>query len=652
MYFNFPTAKADNSLLWDSSGNWKAPSSSGYQIDYAAILNFIKNVGPSVFPSQLQSGRILYYSSIPSTIDTSTWPPTDLNQRFWKDYIDYVLGVMQVGSNARMSSSTTATSATPATASDFQWGTVKITALSSLSGSPKPYMHYGDNPQRPILSFWFGPMTMVDFLGNYNLWYTGYGNDCSRYCWWPGTCHESPMYACKLGIQAALNDMQNNHPNDFISLIMFSTPLTSSSDTGADRFNRVRVGLSQSYSTLTDSLWYPPATVGNSSATVTPYDSDNLEVPRAMGGTCYSMGLMLAYNQFSGNTALLNYNTSTLPAVNANDAGGGGRAGAQKIIIFETDGAPNTSASGQFRQRRSVRLVLQGPLQQRQPVRERVSLQCQRLQRQRPHVWSVGIVSLVNQLAALSTAQGYSTPSKPLLLHCIAFGPQITADGLSTLKQMQTAGNVTDGPRNAQLQDHQRECQHLCVESANSLCHDPAGWSPGVADPVTRTVKQGSPAMTRPIVEFQNVSKTYHVGLLRRRAIHALRDVSFKVRGGCVFGLLGPNRAGKTTLVKALLSICRPTSGTILRLGRDVAQRSTLGPGRLPARKPGLSAILDGPVVPRLLRRPVAALPAGTGGADSAAAGRSRPDRSRRRSHRRLQQGHAAATGPGPGPGQ
>ena len=52
--------------------------------------------------------------------------------------------------------------------------------------------------------------------------------------------------------------------------------------------------------------------------------------------------------------------------------------------------------------------------------------------------------------------------------------------------------------------------------------------------------------------------------------------MSFKVRGGCVFGLLGPNRAGKTTLVKTLLSICRPTAGTILRLGRDVSQRSTL----------------------------------------------------------------------------
>jgi ABC-2 type transport system ATP-binding protein len=82
--------------------------------------------------------------------------------------------------------------------------------------------------------------------------------------------------------------------------------------------------------------------------------------------------------------------------------------------------------------------------------------------------------------------------------------------------------------------------------------------------------------MTRPIVEFQNVCKVYRLGLLRRRAIHALRDVSFPVPRGSVFGLLGPNRAGKTTLVKALLSICRPTSGTILRLGRNISDRGTL----------------------------------------------------------------------------
>ena len=176
--------------------------------------------------------------------------------------------------------------------------------------------------------------------------------------------------------------MQNNHPNDFISLIMFSTPLDQQQRHQRHRFNRVRVGLSQSYSLLTDSLWYPPATVGNPSATVSPYDADNLEVPRAMGGTCYAMGLMLAYNQFSGNSALLNYNTATYPAVHANDAGGGGRKGAQKIVIFETDGDPNTTASANFVNGGSYNSYYQIRYNQSQPVDQRVSHQCQRLWRQ------------------------------------------------------------------------------------------------------------------------------------------------------------------------------------------------------------------------------------------------------------------------------
>ena len=98
--------------------------------------------------------------------------------------------------------------------------------------------------------------------------------------------------------------------------------------------------------------------------------------------------------------------------------------------------------------------------------------------------------------------------------------------------------------------------------------------------------------MPRPIVEFQKVCKTYPTGLLRRRAIHALRDVSFCVPRGCVFGLLGPNRAGKTTLVKALLSICRPTSGTILRLGRALSDRGTLA---------GVGYLHESPAFPRYL---------------------------------------------------
>jgi ABC-2 type transport system ATP-binding protein len=78
-------------------------------------------------------------------------------------------------------------------------------------------------------------------------------------------------------------------------------------------------------------------------------------------------------------------------------------------------------------------------------------------------------------------------------------------------------------------------------------------------------------------VEFDNVSKIYTSGLLGRRTIPAVREVSLRVERGEVLGLLGPNRAGKTTLIKVLLSLCRPTSGTVRRLDRPLTDRSTLG---------------------------------------------------------------------------
>jgi ABC-2 type transport system ATP-binding protein len=76
---------------------------------------------------------------------------------------------------------------------------------------------------------------------------------------------------------------------------------------------------------------------------------------------------------------------------------------------------------------------------------------------------------------------------------------------------------------------------------------------------------------------FDQVTKTYPTGPLGRGGVPALRGVSLTVPAGRVFGLLGPNRAGKTTLVKLLLSLVRPTSGSVTRLGAPLGDRSTLG---------------------------------------------------------------------------
>lgn len=78
-------------------------------------------------------------------------------------------------------------------------------------------------------------------------------------------------------------------------------------------------------------------------------------------------------------------------------------------------------------------------------------------------------------------------------------------------------------------------------------------------------------------VEFVDVTRDYRAGWLWGRPLRAVDSVSFKIEPGEVFGLVGPNRAGKTTLIKLLLSLCRPTSGHVLRLGRPVTDRTTLG---------------------------------------------------------------------------
>ncbi|MFO7593019.1 MAG: ABC transporter ATP-binding protein [Pseudomonadota bacterium] len=71
------------------------------------------------------------------------------------------------------------------------------------------------------------------------------------------------------------------------------------------------------------------------------------------------------------------------------------------------------------------------------------------------------------------------------------------------------------------------------------------------------------------ILKFSRVSKTYSK---RGRAIHALRNISFSIRKGEVFGFVGPNGAGKSTTIKVLLDIINDYEGEVHIYGKSARQ--------------------------------------------------------------------------------
>jgi ABC-type multidrug transport system ATPase subunit len=89
----------------------------------------------------------------------------------------------------------------------------------------------------------------------------------------------------------------------------------------------------------------------------------------------------------------------------------------------------------------------------------------------------------------------------------------------------------------------------------------------GTADVAPRTHK------TRPDIEAKDLSRSFG-------AFRAVDQVSFRVNDGEIFGLLGANGAGKTTVIKMLTGILRPTSGQgqiagvdMYRAGKELKKR-------------------------------------------------------------------------------
>ena len=70
--------------------------------------------------------------------------------------------------------------------------------------------------------------------------------------------------------------------------------------------------------------------------------------------------------------------------------------------------------------------------------------------------------------------------------------------------------------------------------------------------------------MNEPIIEVKQLAKKFG-------DFEAVKDVSFTVNKGDVFGFLGPNGAGKSTTIRCLLSLISPNSGSIAIFGQNLS---------------------------------------------------------------------------------
>ncbi len=82
--------------------------------------------------------------------------------------------------------------------------------------------------------------------------------------------------------------------------------------------------------------------------------------------------------------------------------------------------------------------------------------------------------------------------------------------------------------------------------------------------------------------ERVNSLKEYLIKLIKKQLLFkefwALQDVSFKIKKGEVFGIVGFNGAGKSTILKVIAGVLKPTKGSVIVMG-TMAPLIELGAG-------------------------------------------------------------------------
>jgi len=89
-----------------------------------------------------------------------------------------------------------------------------------------------------------------------------------------------------------------------------------------------------------------------------------------------------------------------------------------------------------------------------------------------------------------------------------------------------------------------------------------------------------------------------HIEALGDRGIRALKDISFVIRKGEIFGIAGVDGNGQRELAEVVTGLRHPTKGTMKLLGNDMTNRSPLefirsGVAHIPQDRASVGAVGD-----------------------------------------------------------
>ena len=99
-----------------------------------------------------------------------------------------------------------------------------------------------------------------------------------------------------------------------------------------------------------------------------------------------------------------------------------------------------------------------------------------------------------------------------------------------------------------------------------------ADYLDGATPPPQPERRRGLSADDSPLLEVRNLSKSFMLrdGWLRKRAFHAVKDVSFTLARGKTLGIIGESGSGKTTIGLTLLRLHQASGGSAMFDGRDL----------------------------------------------------------------------------------